>query len=474
LNQRVDRAVDTLRGFVAKWSGAMVILEDLPTTLPPSAVWDAVGLDGSDREHAAKSFGGSVSAWSRERSDLGDLQAVATMKGISLPEPYLEFMARYGSLTLIALRLPSSPLAGLGRLMGAGALLCLLRVLPADEIRHLNTKPSKLLGIGYLPDARSTRVIYLDWRTQTCLVRAWDAELGVGDDGFVPGAFGSFDAWFETAVNAVIVRAEASLEACADRLRARRSGLRERLSLRPTFERATSGRTGADLVDATVAALRDVVREHPRALLLIEELGPDPRQNQGRIAVTLGASPDEYFLAYHHARSGAWQRMSVADAAAVAKLELATGKLPPSYRHFLDRYGSLTLLANRLSPWLGGFWAGNVSSHGWSLLQILDATEALEITEYIRAHGKSVGFDLSRLLVIHGAWMARGFALHLGARNQHDECAIQHVSDDAIGNYSFKKLSRRQRVATDFATWLANETGRVLEQLEIALPRLDE
>ena len=67
---------------------------------------------------------------------------------------------------------------------------------------------------------------------------------------------------------------------------------------------------------------------------------------------------------------------------------------------------------------------------------------------------------------------ATGYAFHLGTCNARGEYAVQGVSDDAVGEYAFDELPRRERVAPDFATWLLKESRRIVEKLEMALGRV--
>lgn len=346
MSSSIDRSIAALRDFVASWPGGVRCLE--------------------------------VEA-QRVAHDLTELHAVAASKAVRLPKAYVDFMTRYGSLTLVPTELPTSPLDGFWKWsVAAPAVPCLLQLL---------------------------------------------ARRGFGPP----------------------------------------------LSLRPAFERATRGKTGAALVDATVAALRQVVDQHPNALLLVEALPQDPKQCRGPVVAALGEPPDEHFVAYHKPRLGAWQRSKAVDTRVLGQVERLCTPLPPSYRHFLERFGSLTLLADRLAPWIEGFWAGNRSSNGWALLEVLDAKAAVDATQYIRTHASENDVELQPVFVMHGGWMGPGFALHLGSANQAGECAVQSISDDAVGDYAFEKLPRSERVATDFAAWLAGEARRIIDMLEVGL-----
>jgi len=471
-NRTVDAVVENLRTFAGAWAGGVAILESAAPEASPKDLWDSVAFNNDDdRVRVARSQAKLVGAWSGSVSGLAELEAVATHKKVAFPPAYRHFMTRYGSLTLVPRELPSAPLDGLRKwAISDTSLPCLFQLLPAREIRRVNRKPSKLCAIGSVASSASNWFIFLDWRGSGCTVRACaEDRISEGEAGFLDDDFGPFETWLEPAALGMAEHIHALLSASDDRAAAATAG--KRLSLCPDFDRATRGHKGVGLVDATVAALKRIVADHPECLLIVEESGSD-KQSQRRIATTLGTAPDVHFLEYHRTRLGAWQRSPVANTAAIDKLDRLAGGLPPSYRHFLERYGSLTLLADRLSASVDGFWAGNVGSNGWALLELLDAETAAKSTLYLRRIAKEADCDLSRVLVIHGGFMATGYALHLGTRNARGECAVQRVSDDAVGEYAFDKLSRRERVAPDFATWLLNESRRIVEKLETALGRV--
>ena len=466
-NDAVDGVVENLRTFAKTWPGGVAILEGAAPE-----VWDSVDFNNDDdRVRVARSQAMLVGAWSRSVSGLDELEAVAAHKMVEFPPPYRHFMTRYGSLTLVPRELPSAPLEGLRKYaLSDTCLPSLFQLLPAREIRRINRKPSKLCAIGSIASAASNWIIFLDWRSSRCTVRACaEDRIPEGEAALLEDDFGPFEAWLEVAARGMAAHIQALLSASEDRVVAARAA--KKLSLCPDFDRATHGQKGVGLVDATVAALKRIVDDHPECLLLVEGSGAD-KQSQRRIATTLGAAPNAHFLEYHRTRLGAWQRSDVADKTALTKLDRLAGGLPPSYRHFLERYGSLTLLADRLSSSVDGFWAGNVSSNGWALLELLDAKTTAKATLYLRDLATDADCDLSRVLVFHGGFMATGYAFHLGTRNPRGEYAVQRVSDDAVGEYAFDELPRRERVAPDFATWLLKESRRIVEKLETALGRL--
>jgi len=176
-----------------------------------------------------------------------------------------------------------------------------------------------------------------------------------------------------------------------------------------------------------------------------------------------------YFFKVHRDEIGRWHRPGPkTHGEEIAALEaLAFGSLAPSYRHFLETYGSLSLvLPKELSDVddLRSFLMPGGVGTGHSALYL--PAPALVIRESRTMQGFGVS-KMKHIVTFHGGWTeySAGFAFDYRHRLADGEAPIYRFSEECAGELLPKdpKAFNKHTMASGFGAWLRDEVDRIIK-----------